>query len=179
MAKLKYKNPDSGTWDELKVDPLAAWPVGSIYLSLDWSTSPAAMLGNSTWERITDSNPDGIGALFTLYNLNYSSIELGLSGNISFKDHTHGLLNAFGYYAQSGTNNGAEYIKTIRNLPDNLKWDASEGLTNAGNYHDYGDYSTTVAGIQKGLALGGNTSKLEQGPNSFSGFYVVAWKRVA
>lgn len=58
MAKINYRDPESGNWKELPIGNTKSelvdiiYPVGSIYMSVN-NTTPATFFGG-TWEQIQD-----------------------------------------------------------------------------------------------------------------------------
>lgn len=177
-------------WKDLSItNPLDFWPVNSVYITIDKDFSPGNAFGG-TWEDLSEENW-GSGPLhFILYGPN--SIDANMPSKPGIKNngmniyyHTHNLdrvttdATAFGYYAQSSGNNGAEYIRYV-NLTDQQKWNASEGLTNAGNFlhTDHVLEYPVMSGITKGMRLEGTTYFVDNRDN-IKELQLMAWRRIA
>lgn len=144
--------------------PLAAWPVGSIYMGVS-PTSPAVLFGGGTWERW------GIGRVAVSLDTSQEEFNVvekeGGSKKSVVPAHTHATPNHY-----HGVN------ITAANPTGTVRRQAESGADNtAGAFHNHavvGNTSTSGAGTTSGASTGApNLSVLQP--------YITCymWKRTA
>lgn len=137
---------------------LDAYPVGSVYMSLD-AKSPAELFGG-VWEQIKDRFLLGAGGTYSA----------GASGGSTA--HDHGLENGF---AKFGANVGAGFTYIDRN-ESTASWKPTHYFSGEPKYSEWGYDSEHNYTIGAGVKLGGKTNDTSALPPYLA---VYMWKRIA